>query len=404
VSKTSTLRFPLVLGLMALAFAAFGNGSARAACGEEGSDEIAFQGSGKLLLAACGQGQQAVIQLDRSGQLDPTFAADGSLGPWPSYRTAHLAVTPEGEVLVQMTLGKGKSRRVVLRRFSANGKLDRSFASGNAPVPTGGSSPEQLRVFAQPQGTAVVAYQGSWDGCYGNDCGERTNYLQLFRYSANGKRIGEASYYTEGWSLRSVAMAPNGDLLVSGGNLEYGNATYLRTKPNLKRRAGHKFAEGPFDAGILSVVPAPGGAFLASTYKGIQRYLPDWSTDGTFGDGGFARCESQDTKFGSLESLASGEFLAAGGPGQCGLARFEADGRPDPTFGTDGGVDLEALGLIQSGYRLQTAAVGPEGQIAITFANANKPIVKISRFTADGQLETGFGTNGVVTVNGVQPG
>lgn len=397
------LKVPLMLGLLALMFIAFGAGTAHA-CGEEGGDEMAFQGPGKLLLAACGPGQQAVIRLGPSGQLDQTFAGDGSLGPWTSRRAAHLAVTPEGKVLVQMTLGKGKSRRVVLRRFSANGKLDRSFAGGNAQLPTGGAVPRGIRVFGQPQGTAVVAYYGEDDGCYGNDCAERTNYLQLLRYSLAGKRIGEASYYTEDWSLRSVTMAPNGDLLASGGNLEYGKATYLRTKPNLKPRAKHDFAEGPFDPGILAIGPGTGKSFLASTYKGVQRYLPDWSIDGGFGEGGFTSCAAKENGFASLEGPLGGGFLTVGGMGQCGLAKFGADGRPDQGFGSGGGVDLEASGLIPAGFRFESLAVGPEGQFAIAFAAAEKPIVRISRFTADGQLETGFGTNGVVTVNGLQPG
>jgi hypothetical protein len=90
--------------------------------------------------------------------------------------------------------------------------------------------------------------------------------------------------------------------------------------------------------------------------------------------------------------------------GQCGLAKFGADGRPDQGFGSGGGVDLEASGLIPAGFRFESIAVGPEGQFAIAYAAAEKPIVRISRFTADGQLETGFGTNGVVTVRGLQPG
>jgi hypothetical protein len=174
--------------------------------------------------------------------------------------------------------------------------------------------------------------------------------------------------------------------------------------PNLKPRATHKFHESPFGPGILSFVPAAGGSFLASTYDGIQRYLPDWSTDAGFGEGGFVRCGSQDTQFDSLESLPSGEFLAAGGPGQCGLTRFGADGRPDPAFGMDGGVDLEGLGLAPPGYGIKSLAVGLEGQFAIALAKGGGSIVRISRFTAEGQLETGFGTNGVVTVRGIQPG
>ncbi len=379
------LRIRLALALLALTLAAFGTGSARAACGEEGSDEVAFQGSGKLLLAACGpKEQQAVLRLDSTGQLDRSFAEDGSLGPWTGNRAAHLAVTPEGKVLVQMTLGKGRNRRVVLRRFSANGKLDRSFAGGKATILKGGSAPEDIHVFAQPQGTAVVAYYGEWDGCYGNDCAERTNYLQLLRWSVTGKLIAEASYYTEDWKLRDITMAPNGDLLVAGGSSEYGKATYLRTKPNLKPRAKHNFREGPFDLGVARVLAGPGESFFGSSGFGpAQHYLSDWSIDEAFGEAGAATCGTKEASVSPRASLPSGGFLATGGDADCGLAEFGPDGRLDPAFGSGGSVNLEALGLTGPQFRLQSIAVGPNGEIAIAFADPNKPIVRISRFTPE---------------------
>jgi hypothetical protein len=403
VTGASTRRLLAALGLALLLIAARGAGSARAACGEEGGDEIAFQGSGKLLFAACGKGRQAVIRLDAGGRLDPSFAGDGSLGPWTSRSAAHLAVTPEGKVLVQMSLGKGKARRVVLRRFFADGRLDRSFAAGNATVLRGGT-PEGIRVFAQPGGTAVLAYYGEDDGCYGNDCAERNNYLQLVRYSATGRRIAEASYYTEDWSLRDIAMAPEGDLLVVGRSAEYGKATYLRTKPNLKPRAKHSFPDGPFEPGIAAVLPGPGASFFGSSGFGpAQRFLPDWSTDGSFGEAGFANCGPAEASVTPRAGLPSGGFLATGGDPSCGLAEFDARGRLDPAFGSGGSVDLVALGLLPPPYRLQSLATGPEGQIATVSANPDKPVVRISRLTADGQLETGFGANGVETVDGVRP-
>ena|GEM_PF-4547584 len=404
INDASTLRLPLVLGLAALALAAFGTGSARAGCGEEGNDDIAFQGSGKLLLGACGKKQAAVIRLDRSGRLDPTFAEDGSLGPWTSNFPAHPAVTPEGKVLVQMTLGKGKGRRVVLRRFFANGKLDRSFAGGNAPVPTGGSVPEEIHVFGQPQGTAVVAYYGENDGCWGNDCAERTNYLQLYRYSATGKRIAEASHYTEYWNLTNVTMAPNGDILAAGNDLEYGTVTFLRTKPTLKTRAARKTGE-EFGSGPQEILPGAGTSVLISGNEaGVGRYRSDWSLVESFGDRGFVDCGSSgERSLRLLASLPSGAFLAEGDSTRCPLMRYQADGRPDPGFGSGGSVDLAGLGLVPPRYRLESIAVGPEGQFAIAFANEDKPIVRISRFTADGHLETGFGKGGVVTIRNFRP-
>ncbi|HKZ14149.1 MAG TPA: hypothetical protein VJL81_09930 [Solirubrobacterales bacterium] len=405
MSKLSTAKLSVVLALLALACAAFGAGTARAECGEEGSEELAFQGSGKILVALCGPSRQAaVLRLDGAGQLDPTFAEDGSLGPWPSAFSPHVAVTQDDKLLVQMRLAQG--RRVVLRRFSADGRLDRSFAGGNAPVPSNRnrSLPHQIRVFSQPQGTSVVAYVGEDDGCFGGFCAERTTFLRLFRYSATGRRIAEVTRYSESWSLSNITMAPDGDILAAGEEGEYWTLTYLRTKPNLKARTARKVPEA-FDSGNSKIFPGPGKSVLLSGQEGaIGRYRPDWSLDESFGEAGFARCGPKDAYLEPLASLPSGGFLAQGSSAPCGLMRYQADGRPDPTFGTGGSVDLGALGLIPSRYRLESLAIGPTGQIAIAFGNEDKPIVRVSLFSPDGQLETGFGSNGVVTIRNFQAG
>jgi uncharacterized delta-60 repeat protein len=403
---TSILRLPLLVGLLALAIAAFDTGTARAACEEE-TDELAFQASGKLLVALCGPHKQAaVLRLDSAGKLDPSFAEDGSLGPWPSNTLPHVATTAGNKLLVQMRLGlKRQHHRVVLRRFSANGTLDRSFASGNAVVPTNPShsAPAGLiRVFSQPGGTSVVAYYGEDDGCFGGDCSERTNFIRLFRYSATGKRIAEASYYTEYWDLYGLAMGPDGGLIVTGDESEYGKETYLRTKPNLKSLFSKDFDE-EFGPGRV-VAAGPGDTFLAGSGAAqVSRYGLDGAVDKTYGEGGSARCESATSYFTVLQDLGSAGLLAAAGAGPCGLVEFEPDGSLNPAFGSGGSVDLEALGLIPSRYRLESVAVGPTGQIAVAFAGEDKPIVRISRFSADGQLETGFGNGGVVTVRNFQP-
>ena len=233
---------PLLVGLLAILIAAFGAGAARAGCGEEESDELAFQASGKLLIGLCGAKQRAaVLRLDQVGRLDDGFAEDGSLGPWPSNDAPHLTTTEDGRVLVEMQLGiEHKHHRFVLRRFSADGALDHSFSAGNAPVPTNPrhSAPGLTRVFSQPGGTSVVAYYAYDDGCYEGFCAESVNFIRMFRYSQVGRLIDESQHYTEYWDLHGIAMAADGGLIVTGEESEYLTGTYLRTKPNLKVRVG----------------------------------------------------------------------------------------------------------------------------------------------------------------------
>jgi len=407
VSRAALLRVPATLGLLMLAIAAFWAGPAYAQCGEEERGEVAFGRAGELYVGLCGPKQSAaVLRLDRAGKLDSSFAEDGTLGPWPSNSPPHLAVATEGKLLVQMQVGFGRRHhRVVLRRFTATGKLDRSFASGNAVVPTNphNSAPSGLiRVFSQPGGSSVVAYYGSFDGCFGSFCAERTYFIRMLRYSASGKRVGDQEYYSEYWELDGLAMAPDGGLIVTGDETEYGKGTYLRTKPDLKSRVSKQFEEE--ETGPSGVVAAgPGDTFYAGGGGQVARYRPGGAIDRSFGERGSVECEAEESYFGELEGTRPGGVLAAGGGGPCELVEYRRDGSLNAGFGTKGSVNLEALGLVPSRYRLESIAVGPGGEIAGVYGSEDHPVLRVVRLSADGRLETGFGKGGVVTLRDFAP-
>jgi uncharacterized delta-60 repeat protein len=404
---TAGARFLLAAVLVLLAFAAFGPRAAHAECLEAKGDELDFQQSGKLLVGLCSPQQQAeVLRLDRTGRLDPSFAADGSLGPWPETGPPHLAVTPSGKLLVQMRLGSEReAERLVLRRFSADGALDRSFGegSGSVLVPTHKERSQpagEILVFSQPGGNSVVGYYGSDSGCIESFCAERTYFLRLFRYSPTGKLIDTAWYYTEYWDLRGLTMAPEGGFIVTGSATEYGIDTYMRTWPNLKVRVHRNFHEGR-GPGTLPAA-GPGGTFWTAGEIGqATRYRLDGSVDQGVGEGGLtAACPPAGSSFGALQRLPSGGLLAAGGG--CGVAEYRADGSLDPGFGEGGVVDLRRMGLIPRRYGLRSVDVGPQGQVALAFSNYDRPLVRIIRLSPSGALARRFGDDGLVTLRGLR--
>jgi uncharacterized delta-60 repeat protein len=131
--------------------------------------------------------------------------------------------------------------------------------------------------------------------------------------------------------------------------------------------------------------------------------------DRSFGTGGIVTTpEGQSPSAAFIDGVASvggGETLAVGsaiGPRATGvfaIARYRADGRLDPTFGSGGSAttdfDLGGDDLAQG------VAVEPDGKIVVagdaaSFGDAHY-IWAIAEYDADGLLDPGFGTGGLVT-------
>lgn len=96
-----------------------------------------------------------------------------------------------------------------------------------------------------------------------------------------------------------------------------------------------------------------------------------------------------------------------------GLARYNADGTPDPAFGKNGEVNLFVKAVDGSIAAMAVTAdgkylvAGHEGGITLTEPNTVLPrqywgrdtSLFVSRYNADGSLDTSFGVDGKVTVN-----
>lgn len=131
--------------------------------------------------------------------------------------------------------------------------------------------------------------------------------------------------------------------------------------------------------------------------------------DLTFGEGGVASVDSGAAQgFSVVEPISGGKILAAGGDvSRAVVARFNADGSPDTTFGTDGVLEMpKPFGAV-----IYSGAVAPDGGIVLAgglVPQTNADIqFQFIRFDASGNLDTTFGTNGTKLLDMVgfhQPG
>ncbi|NMB78605.1 MAG: hypothetical protein GYA23_05870 [Methanomicrobiales archaeon] len=135
----------------------------------------------------------------------------------------------------------------------------------------------------------------------------------------------------------------------------------------------------------------------------LVRYDADGKPDPSFGTGGFVLFDggSNDRGLG-LALQPDGKVLATGytyvnGRRDVLLVRYLQDGKPDPAFGTNGVVTWSSPGAgTDIGFGI---AVQPDGRIVVAgeSANATNQDAVVLRFTGDGATDPSFGLDGVVT-------
>jgi uncharacterized delta-60 repeat protein len=138
----------------------------------------------------------------------------------------------------------------------------------------------------------------------------------------------------------------------------------------------------------------------------LARYTRSGSLDQTFGTGGKVT-----TDFGRTSSAAfavalqaDGRIVAAGATrGGIALARYDAHGSLDPTFGDGGRVVTD----LQSHFQWASAIViQPDGKLVVSGSTrqlGSYADFLVARYTSSGALDQSFGTGGIVSTD-FQPG
>ena len=142
-------------------------------------------------------------------------------------------------------------------------------------------------------------------------------------------------------------------------------------------------------------INAPGGGFDFL----VARYNADGSLDISFGQGGIVRSD-----FGGTSDIAravaiqaDGRIVVAGSAGRdFALARYSVQGSPDPTFG-DNGLVTTAIGISDA---VLDIAIQADGKIVAAGSSSAAPgesTFALARYTEAGGLDPAFGTGGKVT-------
>jgi uncharacterized delta-60 repeat protein len=299
--------------------------------------------------------------------LDATFGVNGKVttllrggGDDQIASLGALVLQPDGKLVASGAAGSAFS----LARYNSDGSLDTSFGTGGKVFTDTGSLSFGLGLVLQDDGKLVCATYASLA------VGSGQPSLVLARYDSSGRL--DTSF---GGSSNGVVVTPVGG--------SYGNARLLR-QPD-----GRLLVYGGLSSGSSD-------NFIAA------RYNEDGNLDADFGAGGIISVAIDSIAFASGARLQPDGKIVIGGSANGNTSRFvflrfNADGSPDASFGSNGRVDAPAIGSFNE---LGDFIIQPDGKLLATGTVNN--MVSFVRYDADGNLDAMFGTNGILTQAGAR--
>jgi uncharacterized delta-60 repeat protein len=362
----------------------------------------------------------SALSMAQAGSLDPTFGTGGIVTTPNTGTAVAMAIQSDGKILVagSVSLGGGALR---LARYNTNGSLDSAFGSGGIVSNNDGPA---FGMALQSDGKIVVGAIGTEES------------LNVLRFDSNGSL--DATFGTDGTAsftqfglfftptAGGVVVQANGDIVVAA-NPAFSGSVLLRllTNGQLDSSFGTGGAAGllfnPQTLVLLSsgkflvVNGGPSGiccSLLSASSVSTTRYNSSGSLDTTFGVNGQAPTQGLTS---AIVPLSNGKIVMAGAlftaapavggiaPQGFALVRDTSDGTIDGSFGTRGGV---VTPFPENAYSAALAvAVQSSGDVvAAGETAANSPAFgpepasfALARYTSTGQLDTTFGTGGLVT-------
>ena len=353
----------------------------------------------------------AASPLDAGSQLDVSFGIGGKVVTDASGRydeARAVAIEPDGQIVVAGVAGTGFGQDFLLARYNVDGSLDRSFGTGGTVITdVSGRSDVAWALAIQPDGKIIAAGVADED-------------FALVRYNAEGTldtRFGANGTLTTDFGGNDVAYAlavqADGDIVAAGvaAGRDFALARYL---PN--GTLNHSFGvggkvvtdvAGSIDSSY-AVAIEPDGQIVSAGATGrfptaelaLVRYNADGSLDAKFGTGGrVAIGFGKDARAHAVAiqpdgKIAAGGFVENGSSRDAGLARLNADGTVDGSFGAAGRL------LTDFGGRNFASAMAfhPNGKIVVAGADDFPPYYDfaIAQYLGDGTADASFGADGTI--------
>ncbi len=371
----------------------------------------------------------AVVRYNSDGTLDRTFSDDGMLTTdfERSNDQANAVVIQSGKIVVVGTafspINNSYSYNFAVARYLSDGTLDTTFSGdGKATFDLAGDSDYARAVAIQGSNILVAgsAYNGNYtdfglirvqdngnlDSTFNNNTGKSltdfsNNYDYANAITVSGTEIvlsGAAYMGANSYDFAIARYGENGQpinsFVVPSAGDDYAYAVAVRPDSKIVAGGYGRFGSSTTDMAVVQLTTA--GALDTTALGGDGKATVD--VGGTT-DYGYAMLLDQD-----------GKIVLAGGANNgttsydLALARIGLDGNPDTSFNSTGKLTASFAGtydharavMVQSDGKVLVAGEKSYGS-ARDWGAAGNSSFGVARFSADGILDTTFGTNGWAT-------
>lgn len=374
--------------------------------------------------------QFVILRYLLDGSLDTTFDSDGYVVPFLStfncgaraVRVQNLAGNPSRIIAAgySQTAYSDWTSEFAVVKVNLAGTLDGAFDVDGIVRTNFGADGATINAMLLFGG--IVAF-GKAGGYYTDSDVALAKYSTTtgaldVTFDGDGKRLDDLGHP---WSdAADVAVQPDGRIVLAGGvnrngDFQFAAARFLPDGTPDSSFAGNgrlEFPVGDFSARAKAVLIQAderivlGGSSGGPAYGfGLSRRLTDGSADPSFSNDGIVITSRYlNGTVTDLLQQPGGKLIAAGlffdnFDAHVALARYHTDGRVDSTFGPDGTGLWSAFSQAIDDPLGPAVALQPDGRIVLACeygGNLPDRDVLVRRFTAQGMVDSSFGTNGYV--------
>ncbi|SHF45536.1 T9SS type A sorting domain-containing protein [Flavisolibacter ginsengisoli] len=380
--------------------------------------QILLSPDGSFYLVFAMNKQTLITHRLTNGALDSAYGEGGYSVP-VFIREPKAVMQADGKIIIGGTTQTSDKKDFALARFNTDGTLDNSF-SGDGSVTMDFSSTDDsfFGMALQPNGKIVMV---------GSTYDNVRDRIALARFNSDGTAdnsfSGDGKLQTNligAAGANGVAIQPDGKIVIAGyfsqsGVIRMALARYL-PDGNMDLSFGlngFQFIVNGWNSVAKAIVIQPDGKIIAGGFTlnnvNVMQFMlvrlnTDGSLDPTFsGDGiQISQMTDNDDLVNAMALQTDGKIVVAGAARTYAyqdfiVARYTADGNLDNSFSSDG-FDIPGVNEYQStaGASASSLVILPSGKIMIAGTYRYSMGIAVAGYHADGTLNNSFGVAGIL--------